>query len=159
MRDYFTATICVNGHIVDFYHADAQKFCSVCGKHTLSYCTHCRAPIRGRENDGITRINQKERLDYYCYNCNGPYPWTEKLISSATELIALDGGIDADTRELLITAIPDLIVETPYTPVAVARYSRFLAKAPTLIRDTMYQLLIGVLSESSKSILFPQPPQ
>lgn len=40
---YQGATICVNGHVANYDEPNHQKYCSVCGKETISECQHCHA--------------------------------------------------------------------------------------------------------------------
>ena len=41
LMNYYNATICLNGHVVDKRIANAQKYCSTCGKETYSLCSNC----------------------------------------------------------------------------------------------------------------------
>ena len=83
-----------------------------------------------------------------------PYPWTQKILSNAVELLSLDGELDADTQELIKNAIPNLLVDTPETPISIANYRSGISKAGQIVRDSMFQLLSSVLSESIKNVLF-----
>lgn len=155
MGHYNGATICLNGHIVSKYKANSQPYCSKCGKETFSKCSKCGAPIHGKyEQEGILDLTGYYDKPYFCYQCGEPYPWTEKIISNAIELISLDDEIDDISRELIKSALPDLLVDTPTTPVAVAKYKKGVAKAGKILRDTLYNLLVDVVSETVKKSLF-----
>lgn len=95
----------------------------------------------------------------YCYNCGNPYPWTESIINSAVEILSLDEELSKENINILKNAIPDLLVDTPQTPVATARYKRFLDKTQNFIKNSLYQLFVDVLSDTVKKSLFPQDPQ
>ena len=71
----------------------------------------------------------------------------------------MDEDLPEEQKELLKSAIPDLIVESPNTTVAVARYSKYIDTAKIFIRNGLYQLFSSVLTESIISKLFPQNPQ
>lgn len=154
---YNRATICLNGHIVSKYEANFQKHCSTCGLETYSNCTNCQSPIHGLADiKGVAIIGKRPYdLPYYCYNCGAPYPWTQKILNNAVELLGLDDDLDNATRELIKNAIPELLVDTPTTPLAIAKYRKGIAHAGQIVRDSMRQLLVDVVSETVKKSLFP----
>ena len=153
---YYGATICLNGHVISKRDANAQKYCTKCGKETYSTCTNCGSPIRGLVNvEGVLIIgNRPYDLPYYCYSCGSPYPWTQRILDHALELISLDDDLDDTSKELIKNAIPDLLVETPVTPVAAAKYRKGISKAGQIIQDSMYNLLVDIVSETVKKLLF-----
>lgn len=95
----------------------------------------------------------------YCYQCGKPYPWTETIIKASLDLLWMDEDLSSEQKDVLKNTIPDLIVETPVTPVAVARYKKYISKASSFISNALYQLLVDVVSESVKKSLFPHSPQ
>lgn len=153
---YHGATICLNGHVMSKYDTNSQNHCSTCGEKTYSYCTQCNSPIRGLINpEGVAIIGKRPytRPDF-CYNCGAPYPWTQKILDNAVELLSLDDELDIASKELIKNSIPDLLVDTPTTPVAIAKYQKHIAKAGEIVRNSMYNLLIDVVSETVKNTLF-----
>lgn len=154
---YNNATICLNGHVLSKYKENFQKHCSQCGKETYSFCSECHAPIRGvtRVEGAVILGDRPYTIPYYCYECGAPYPWTKKILADAVELVSLDDGLDEDSKELIKNAIPDLLIDTPSTPVAAAKYQKGISKAGQIIKDSMYQLLVDVLSDSAKKLLYP----
>lgn len=154
---YNHATICLNGHVISKHDAHAQRYCSKCGAETFSYCPHCNAPIRGLlEIPGVAIIGKRPYdTPYYCYECGSPYPWTEKILNSAIELLALDDELDEATKNLIKTAIPDLMVDTPTTPIATANYKKGISKAGQILTDSLHSLLADAVSETVRKILFP----
>ena len=154
MGHYNGATICLNGHVVSKYSANSQPFCSHCGKETFSKCLSCGAPIRGTyEQEGIIDLTGYYNKPYYCYQCGTAYPWTQKLLDNAIELVSLDDDLDDSSRALIKDAIPDLIIDTPTTPVAVAKYKKGISKAGQVVKDALYNMLIDVVSETAKKAL------
>lgn len=152
---YLNATICLNGHVVSSTKAEYTPFCDICGKATISICSNCSKPIRGDyEVPGVAAIGFPYHKPSYCYNCGYPFPWTEQLINNAVELIALDEELTDEQKEILKNALPDLIVETPSTPVATAKYKKFIPKAASYIQDGLKNLLIDVVSETVKKSLW-----
>ena len=153
---YSGATICLNGHVVSYRNANSQKYCSKCGQETYSTCTHCGQPIRGKyEAQGIVDLTGYYDKPYYCYNCGEPYPWTQIILDNAVELLALDDDINDESKQLIKDSLPDLMIETPKTPIAVAKYKKGMSKAGQVVADSMRQLLVDVISETAKKVLFP----
>ena len=155
MGHYNNATICLNGHVVSKYQANYQKFCSKCGKETYSKCPECNSPIHGKyEVDGIVDLSGSYNRPDYCYNCGAPYPWTKIILDNAVMLVSLEDELDESMKELIKTAIPDLITETPATPIAIAKYKTGIKCAGDILKNSMRQLLIDVVSETVKKSLF-----
>ncbi|HJH47457.1 MAG TPA: DUF2321 domain-containing protein [Bacteroides fragilis] len=154
---YRNATICLNGHVVSPSKSNAETFCSQCGNKTYSVCPQCNSPIRGLYDvEGVVVVGHRDyQKPYYCYNCGSPYPWTQKILDNAVELLSLDDELDSSSKELIKSAIPDLIVDTPTTPIAIAKYRKGIANAGQIIKDSLRQLLIDVISETAKKTLFP----
>lgn len=154
---YNTATICLNGHVVSHSFPNEEAFCSLCGTKTYSYCPRCNHPIRGTYYIyGLATFGVDEyEKPYYCYNCGAPYPWTQKILDNAIELLSLDDDLDSSSKDLIKNAIPDLIVDTPTTPIAVAKYRKGILNAGQIVTDSLRQLLIDVISETAKKTLFP----
>lgn len=153
---YNNATICLNGHVVSKYKANAQNHCSKCGKETYSVCPKCQAPIRGLVKvEGMLVLGDRPYdIPYYCYECGEPYPWTQRILDNAVELLSLDEDLDDSSKALIKNAIPELLIDTPTTPVAIAKYKKGISMSGQMVRDTMRQLLIDVVCESAKKILF-----
>lgn len=152
---YHGATICLNGHILSKYEANFQKYCSKCGTETYSNCTNCQSPIKGlREIEGAFIGNRPYNLHYYCDSCGSPYPWTQKILNNAVELLSLDEDLDDVSKELIKNAIPELLVNTPTTPLAIAQYRKGMIHAGQIIKDSMHQLLVDIVSETVKRSLF-----
>ena len=154
--DHNEATICSNGHVVSENFSNYQKYCSICGEKTFSICENCKSPIQGSLNMIQAALfgEKPYTIPYYCHSCGSPYPWTIKILDNAVELISLDEELDDESKELIKNAIPNLIVDTPATPLAVAKYKKGMKKAGKVLKDCMYNLLIDVVSETVKKMLF-----
>ncbi len=164
-NNYWAAKICTNGHIVDYGNGETDSFCNKCGSKVLDSCNSCKAPIRGASRyismayDDWYVYSSAELenmvLPYYCPNCGTAYEWTQNILNSAVELLSLEDSISQEHKDLIRTAIPDLIVDTPKSPVAIAKFNKGFSKLSKPIKDGMYQLLVDVLSASIKQQLFP----
>ncbi|MDE8123699.1 DUF2321 domain-containing protein [Erysipelothrix rhusiopathiae] len=163
--DYWSAKICINGHIVDYGNGEKDLFCNKCGSEVIKNCKSCNAKIRGSKRrisaiagDYVSYFSAKLEdmvLPYYCQKCGTPYEWTQEILNNAVELLSLEDSISQEHKDLIRAAIPDLIVDTPKTPVAIAKFNKGFSKLSKPIKDGMYQLLVDVLSASIKQQLFP----
>lgn len=151
---YCNATICRNGHIISRVSSNHQNFCTKCGKETYSFCPNCGNPIRGFykiENLCLSRTYEKP---FYCHDCGFPYPWTQNLLDSAVELLSSSDELDEISKDLIKSAIPELLVESPATPIAINKYQKGIRRAGQATINSLRQLLIDVVSESVKKYLF-----
>lgn len=129
-----------------------QDFCSECGSPTITKCQHCGSEIRGYYNvPGVIAIPHYS-LKAYCHQCGQPYPWTEARLKAAEELILLGEVPEAD-KQALIADLPALTVDTPRTPVAMARMSRFLSRAGAPIAAAVRDILVDIAGETVKKSL------
>lgn len=149
---YKTACICLNGHIIsgniDDYN-DKSEYCSICGEKTFTSCQKCNTKIKG-DYDYDIWYDTLQFIPYYCSSCGEPFPWTEKILNNAIELVSLDDGLSEEEKKILKNVFPDLIVETPTTPVAIAKYKKYSKKAQDFIKDGLKILLINVVGETVK---------
>lgn len=165
-KKYWFAKICANGHIVDYGNGEDDKFCSLCGSDVFSKCSSCNEPIRGAAkkqawSDGDTMAYKHAQINdmifpYYCYTCGNPYQWTQNIIENAVELLSFEDTVSREHKELIKTALADLIVETPKTPVAIAKFNKGFSFLSKPIKDAFYQLLVDILATAAKDAIFPQ---
>ena len=158
MGNFLTAQICENGHIIT---SDTDQFslyfCTQCGSKALDKCPSCGEPIHGSYFDYDIAFVPKplEQAPHYCYHCGKAYPWTQKILDNAIELLSLDEDLDSNTKSIIKNAIPNLLVDTPETPIATAKYQSAIGKAGQVLKDSMRQLLIDLITESAKKIIYP----
>lgn len=155
MGYYKKATICLNGHVASSSSANYRKFCKECGSETISLCPSCNSYIQGDyEVPGVVALGFKYNPPSYCHECGKPYPWTSTILDNAVELISLDDELPDEHKEIIKNALPDLIVETPTTPVAVAKYKKYMSSATGFIKDSLRNLLVDVVSDAVKKSLW-----
>lgn len=152
--------VCLNGHQLSVTvkrPSENEGFCKKCGAETTCECLNCHSYIKGfYEPDGIAYLGKRiAELPSYCESCGKPFPWTEKVLESAHELILLDDNLSDKDKEILSSTIPDLLVTNPRTPVSEAKFKLYFAKAGNLVKDSLYTLLVDVVSETTKKTLFP----
>lgn len=154
MEYYDPATICINGHVISSTQANSTKYCQRCGANTVSQCANCNIYIRGEYNIvDMPYISEYER-PFYCFDCGDPFPWTKQILENAVELVDLDEELTNEIKDIIKSSLPNLLIETPTTPVAVAKYRKFMGSASTFVKDGMKNLLIGAVNESVKKSIW-----
>lgn len=150
--------VCLNGHQKTFFaksYNGNSEYCEKCGEKLISTCLECNNPILGYKfEDGVIGFApNKMDVPYYCRYCGKAYPWTKSIIDNAIEAFELD-NLSEKEIELLKNAIPDLLIETPKTPISQVKFKKIYDKASKVAKNTIYNVLIDVLSESVSRVIF-----
>lgn len=145
MCHYKTAKICLSGHLIDSnidLSSNTDNFCSKCGESTITHCPHCKNPILGAYYDSDAMFIQLELpVPSYCPNCGKPYPWTERLLHEAEEIVSMADTISEEDIAALRKYMPDLLVEKPSTISSTLKVSQLLEKAgPKITKAFMSKL-------------------
>jgi len=167
MNDYYDiAKICTNGHIItDSVQINSQinqKFCSECGGTLITKCPNCNANIRGKKHirdvTSITnsRVFPLTKPDQFCYNCGKPYPWLESKIKTAQELAHEIKNLSEEDINILTDSINDIVVDTPKSQLSASRFTNILSKTGKNVINAFRDLLIDVVSETAKKIIWPE---
>jgi hypothetical protein len=155
MLEFYVARICQNGHCFSSFLSDSSennsKFCKNCGAKTISICPNCNTPIRGSVK-GIT-------APYYapprhCHECGNPFPWTEAAIKAAKDL-AQELELTKEEKTSLTGTIEDLVKDSPQTTVSATKFKKLASKGGSWALGAFKEILVSVVSESAKRILFP----
>lgn len=161
MGKQYYQKVCLNGHqVTDHYSSpndpNPPEFCELCGEKVIVTCPNCEQAILGdRDIDGVVFLGSSTKaVPSYCKSCGDSYPWTKTILEGAAELVSLDDDLSDQDKQLIKSAIPDLLVETPKTKVAEAKFSKGYSKASKLVKDSLYNLLVDVLSETVKKTIF-----
>ena len=158
---YDIAQICNNGHVINsqsVYRSEYNKeFCDKCGEPTITNCKKCNSPIRGYHH-----VPPMGTLDYtdlplpkFCPDCGQPYPWTETKLKAAQELSDEIENLSPEEREMLKKSLDDIVRDTPQTTVAATRFKKLVTKAGPVVADGFRKILVDVLSETAKKIIWP----
>lgn len=155
MGKYFVAAICTSGHCISSAVSSTSKdnYCPICGAPVITKCPECKTSIRG-SYDNIYGIAAKYTTPSYCYHCGAPFPWTRAALDSTAEIIRMDEAMDEATQQQLIDALPDIVSETPKTPLAVVRFKRVLTAAGKFTADGIRQFAIDFGCELARKLLF-----
>lgn len=155
---YDTAQICLNGHLITQFVVSqpqgTQKFCETCGAATITDCQKCHTAIRGYYHTGAIGFFGYSAPSF-CLNCGASYPWTEAKIAAAKELSDELDDLSADEKETLKKSIDDIVRDTPSTTLAATRFKKLMAKAGKSTAETFREILVDVLSETAKKMLWP----
>lgn len=162
MRDswYDVAQICLNGHVINDsvkkYPQQNKKFCDKCGVATITNCQNCNAEIQGEYHvEGVISSVSHYIAPAFCPNCGKPYPWTEAKIQAAHDLAQELENISDDDKEILNQSINEIIKESPRTTLAATRFKKILSKTSEAIVDAFRDILIDIVSETAKKLLWP----
>jgi hypothetical protein len=144
------AQICHKGHIVNqaarFDAAANRKFCPKCGSETLLACPVCNAGITSSD----TNPYRPFVIPSYCPDCGKPFPWVESAVAAAEEFADKLDALDAAEKADLKATVPDLISNTPRTPLAVSRFKKAISKIGPSAASSLTQILVSVLTEEAK---------
>lgn len=153
---YDLAQVCTNGHVVtnaaETNPSATTDHCVKCGAETITHCKACGARIRGLDRQGVSLFNRPA----FCHRCGEPHPWTSSRLQAARELASLEA--DPEIRQVLASTIDDLVKDTPATPVAALKFKNALAKLGKNAAETFREILVDVLSETTKKALWPDAP-
>jgi hypothetical protein len=92
----------------------------------------------------------------FCGNCGMPYPWTERKLSAAAELLAEDETLNATEKEQLTDSLTEMTSENPRTTLAATKFKKLAAKAGRGLGDALQKTLVNVLSETAKKVMLGQ---
>ena len=152
----YIALICSNGHVirstVGLTPEQGRDFCEMCGAATIIACQKCNAPIPGLSSSEIV-AGAEFSTPAYCANCGTPYPWTEKGLEVARELVSELEDLTEDERALLAKDLDDIIADTPRTMVAATRWKKALSKISKEVAHAFREIFIDIASETAKKQL------
>jgi len=146
--------LCRNGHPTNYDSAkhpeNNKNFCPTCGEATLLGCPDCGAPI-----DDISGSSLSFRAANYCKNCGHSLPWTESALKAARELAQAQRNLSEAERDDLTASIGDLVKDTPTATLAARKTRAILDKAGPAVASMFRDILVDLVSETAKKILFP----
>ena len=156
----YTQEVCLNGHQVTPYSKSNQdpnpsKFCEDCGEKVIRTCQSCQHAIDGKVSYPSVISLSEVPVPSFCKHCGKPYPWTESVIEGTRELLELDFSISIEDKEFIENSVSDLLVDTPKTKVAATKFKMITSGATSIVKDGLRELLVDVVSETAKKIMFP----
>ncbi len=159
MGEYRVAQVCPNGHVAtsaaDRNPELREQFCSRCGETTIMQCPGCGVSLRGDYDvDGLFGIGGDYEPPAYCHNCGRPFPWTERKIASAVELVEAGTDLSAEEIQQFRSDLTELTKDSPKTQVASLRFKKVMAKVGTSIASGVRDIVVDVLSETAKKAIW-----
>lgn len=159
MGHYDVAQVCANGHVTNERSvespSDNVKFCEECGAATTDICASCSVPIRGAwTTSDVIAVASNYQPPAYCAGCGAAHPWTESRLQAARALARELENLTFEERELLVSAVDDLVVDTPRTPLAQSRFKVLMKKAGSEATQAMRTIIVDVVSEVVKKSMF-----
>ena len=158
MGTYRVAQVCLNGHTitraVDRMPELQEKFCSKCGEVTIMECLSCVTPIRGEfETEGVLILGSGYTAAAFCYTCGKPFPWTQKRVKAAIELVQ---AADIEGQELaqFERDVQSLTKDSSETTIASIRFKKIMGKVGSSIAGGVKDILVDVVSEAAKKAIW-----
>jgi hypothetical protein len=134
---------------------DLGNFCSECGESAITKCPGCSTPIRAQwpvpDRPGFITT----RLPKVCHNCSAQYPWTNRAIESARDLVAEIAELNDNEKKILTQSLDDLIKDSPQTELAAIRFKKIITKAGKETAGAFKTILIDIASEAAKKAIWP----
>lgn len=158
MGVYRTAEICLNGHVstssADTSPELRETDCSKCGEPTITQCPNCQSSIRGYYNvPGVLSL-QKYNCPSFCHNCGKPFPWTERYLQAASELMELSGKLEGAELTQFKADLNSLVKDTLQAKVASFRVKTFMSKVGKEIASGVRDILVDIVSETAKKAIW-----
>lgn len=158
MGVYRIAEICLNGHVTtssaDTSPELREKYCSECGEPTITQCPSCNSNIRGYYDVPNVIGFFEYKCPSFCHNCGKPFPWTERHIQAASELMELSGKLGESELIQFKADLNSLVKETPQTQVASFRVKTILGKVGKEIASGVRDILVDIVSETAKKAIW-----
>jgi len=160
MGTYRVAQVCPNGHVAttaaDQNPERREAFCSQCGDATIMQCPKCSASIRGDYYvvERVSGFGGDYQPPAFCHNCGNAFPWTERKIASAVELVEVGAELPAEELEQFRADLAELTKDSPKTQVASLRFKRVMAKVGTSVASGVRDIVVDVLSEAAKKAIW-----
>jgi hypothetical protein len=158
MGTYRVAQICVNGHVAtdsaDQHPELREAFCSQCGEATIMQCPKCNAPIRGDYDVPGVFVMSHYTPPAFCHSCGNGFPWTERKIAGAVELVEAGTDLTAAEVQQLRSDLTELTKDSPKTQAASLRFKKLMAKAGNTIASGVRDIVVDILSEAAKKAIW-----
>jgi hypothetical protein len=166
---YDIAQVCLNGHIIN---SSAKRelihnkdFCQKCGSQTITNCLNCKMEIEGdyyialsNWATGETSLRTIGRfvLPLFCSKCGVSFPWTERKIEASKNIISEIPNLTQEEKDLFAKSVDDIIRDTPETVNSSRKIKKLLLKLGKGILKDLRKILVDIVSETAKKILFPK---
>jgi len=117
-------------------------------------CPKCNAPIRGDYDAPGVFVMSHYTPPGFCHNCGNPFPWTERRIAGAVELVEAGTDLSAAEVQQLRSDLTELTKDSPKTQAASLRFKKLMAKAGNTIASGVRVIVVDILSEAAKKAIW-----
>ncbi len=118
-------------------------------------CPKCNMQIRGYYHIPNCVGNFDFSPPNFCYSCGGEFPWTERKRQSALDLF-LEEIQDKKDQETFRQSLADVVKDNPQAKVGASRIAKLLSKAGNATANAIRDILVDIVSESAKKVIFPE---
>jgi hypothetical protein len=153
------AEVCPNGHVstdsADVRPELREKFCSICGETTMTHCPNCKTSIRGGYHvEGVFGFGGEYTPPAFCHNCGQAFPWTERKVDAATDLVETSGKLSSDELAQFRTDLSELTKGSPSVQVASVRFKQTMARVGGAVAGGVRDIVVDILSEAAKKAIW-----
>ncbi|MBW1976255.1 MAG: DUF2321 domain-containing protein [Deltaproteobacteria bacterium] len=152
---YDVRQVCENGHqitgVLRNNPSKSQDYCPTCGAKTLTKCVECGDNIRGYYYHAGLGGAQPTPVPSYCHKCGKPYPWTQKKISTATQIFEEFGGLDEKEKRTIAADINNIARDIPETELSARRLKAIWEKYGPLAYNLIMELATKIAAQILKN--------
>jgi len=154
--------VCENGHQITYCHdirpEEGKKFCPECGAPTLIACPSCEEPIQGsllKFVESWTGTGGEMMPEYpadiprFCQNCGEAYPWTQKKIQTAIQILMEFGDLNEEEKKTINQDIENVAKDVPEAELSARRIKRIWDKGSR----AGYEVIMELASRTAAKIL------
>lgn len=154
--DYYrTAQICENGHVLtsDFTNTDKEvSFCPECGAKTITACPRCGKSIRGNGVYANIAVTSPYRRPSYCHACGKPYPWTERAISRAEQIMDAS-ELSVIEKNEIISSLEQIASDSPGARISAEKVKEASDRIGGILGKSLVEITVGIGSKVIGKIL------
>jgi hypothetical protein len=155
-QNYDVQQVCENGHQITGCYGikpeDRQEFCKKCGEKTIIACPNCDKEIQGDQIEDLWDGPEPTRravVPLYCPNCGKPYPWTQKKIVTAIQILAEFGNLDEEEKKTIEQDIDNIAKDVPEAELSAMRVKQIWTKCSR----AGYEVIMELASRTAAKIL------
>ena len=89
----------------------------------------------------------KPQLPLYCHECGAAYPWTDKILQAAKEIVDEAPNLSNEEKDQMNQDITDVVNEAPRAPAATSRLRKLITKAGEPTKNALIELSTKVASD------------
>lgn len=117
-------------------------------------CPKCGASIRGDYNDHGDPLVIWDTPPAFCHNCGHGFPWTERKIAAAVDLVKTGGKLSLAEVDQFQSDLTEMVKDSPNTQAASVRFKKIMGKVGTTGANGVRDIVVDVLSEAVKKAIW-----